>query len=648
MRNHNPIVIEEFNGYWNRGDTETCPPNLQTEFINMRFLESGIQTRNGLAPAVTTNTSILRIYPYFDASVGDGFLELRSDTKIYHVYGSIGSWTTFQVSNAIATMTDFGFISVNGRAYISPSTSGNLNGISGEFIYVYDGGGVNMMRKAAGTGPTTAEGAMAVANSATAGNVEAGIHVFGVVYETNSGFLTQIGPSSAYPTYTADGTHKADLSAIPIFGGGGGSLITKRHIVASKLIDPVTYNGDPSSYQLFFVTGGTISDNTTTTLTVNFFDSELTDDASHLLDLLSELPAVGGLGTYHNRMLGWDIGGPYGTSADGINICMISYAGEPEAMDAVNGFIEVPREGTGITYCQEYRDVLYVMKFNKIMAFNDNGDVPTAWPSAAIDQGLGCGKHGVAMVGIYGGTNIESFIMLNDQGIYAFTGNLTTPELSYKIKDYWRTISPGNINTGAIAAYNDSLNQVLYVVIPELNTVLIGDYSNGLSAEKIKWSKWTFDNSPKTILLFDKDNKLFIGFTSGVHYILSGATTDTYNGASAVKIPDPTISTAFLPSNEPDNNILHYGGVRLRIVGSGNAAGSSASVIPKLYSLDGSFTTTLATQLVTSGPGREYVALSNFITTLARLELKTTAVNDVMKINRIILYVKEMWANYPG
>src|SRR5882724_6921558 len=209
MRNHDPILIEDMNGYWNRGDIDTCPPEHFTEFINHKTIEGGFQTRDGVR-VVKASTSPLRIWPYPDSGVGDGYLELRADNKIYHVYGGISfgvpSFTVFQVSNAITGMTDFAFVSINGRAYISPCTSTNLGGLSGEFIYVYDGGGVNMMRKAAGTGPTTAEGAMTAANSATAGNVEAGIHVFGVVYETNSGFLTQIGPSTAYPTVNADGT----------------------------------------------------------------------------------------------------------------------------------------------------------------------------------------------------------------------------------------------------------------------------------------------------------------------------------------------------------------------------------------------------------------------------------------------------------
>lgn len=634
MRDHNPVILDEFNGLWARGDAEPCPVDCSTDFINLKFIESGFVTRDGLDIVLATATSVLRIYNYPDAPL-DGFLELRSDNKIYHHTGAIGSFNTFLVLGPITGMTDFAFVSINGRAYLSPTVNDNLGGLPGEFVYVYDGGQVNAARKAAGTAPTNAEGAMTAANSATAGNVEAGIHVFGVVYETNSGFLTQIGPDTL-PVVTADGTHKVDLAAIPIFGGGGGTLITKRHIVASKLIAPADYTGDTRSYQLFFVSGGTINDNTTTTLTVNFYDSELIEDASHLLDLRSTIPAVGGLGTYHNRMLAWDFDG-------GINICLVSAPGEPEAFDTVSGFIEIPREGTGISHCQEYRDILYVNRFDRTIAFNDNGDIPTSWPSATIDQGLGCGKHGLSTVSISaGGVNIESVIMVNDQGIHLFSGTFATPELSYKIKDYWLALPRSDIRTGKVSAFTNPVDQLIYVNIPSLNTVLIGDFANGMSANKIRWSKWVFGAIPNTMLLFDKDNKLFIGMPTGIHYINVGKTNDTISPSTAVAIPNPTMITALIgdETNQDDENIYHFGGVRVRVTGSG--------LLRATYiGLDGILTNVLAPITMGTTPGQMPFALANLMNERARLQLQTTAINETLKVNKIICFTKPIYSSYP-
>lgn len=639
MRDHEPVFVEEFNGLYLRGDGFPCPIDHSPEFVNYKFNQSGFQTRDGIDIFLAT-TSVLKYYYYPDAGAGDGYLVLKSDNKIYHLVGAIGAFVSFTVSNAIAGMTDFAFVSINGRAFISPTLNTNLSGLTGEFVYVYDGNQTTMMRKAAGTAPTTAEGALVPVNSATAGSVEAGVHVFGVVYETNSGFLTQIGPT-ILPTLTATGGKKVDLSAIPIFGGGGGTLITKRHIVASKLILAATYNAapDPKAYQLFFVPNGVIANNTATTLTIDFFDSQLIEDASHLLDLLSEIPAVGGLSTYHGRMIGWD-------TATNINEVLVSYADEPEAFDSVTGLLLVPKEGIGITRAQQYRDILYVFKNIKTYAFNDNGDVPTSWSSMVVDDGLGAGKEGVANVGTYGGINTEALILMNEQGVSLFTGLFNKPELTFKIRDYWLSLNRADIRTGKMAAYIDAINQLLYICNPAANMVIVGDFANGLHAETIRWSQWTFGLSPATIGLFDKDNKLVMGSATGLHYVNVSSTHDVINGTGSVKIPNPTYSTALVNNSDgtrpmDDENIYHYGGTRIRITGSGN-------VILTLKGLDNIVTSVLATLALGGSAGKEKVVLANMMNQRARLVLQTTAIDETVSVNQIILYVKPIYMSYPG
>jgi hypothetical protein len=216
---------------------------------------------------------------------------------------------------------------------------------------------------------------------------------------------------------------------------------------------------------------------------------------------------------------------------------------------------------------------------------------------------------------------------------------LNTPELTYVIKDYWKTVNTLNINVGNVAGYNDSLHQVLYIVIPDLNTILIGDYANGLTAEKIRWAKWQFGNTPKSILLFDKDNKLFFSTSTGVHYIHPGTTADTYNGASAVKIPNPTVVTALLPP-EGDDNLLHYGGVRFRITGTGN-------LLPVLFSMDGSITNTLATIALSATPGKEPFVLANLVSQRAKLQISTNVINETFNVNRLNLYTRGIYTSYP-
>jgi len=507
MRDHEPIVIEEFNGWYKRGDADSVPPDHFVDAINIDYIDSGFKSRNGIEPWIparsTGERDILRIYA-FSTDDNQGLLSLDTNGDIYFVVPSIPS-STFVLH--VDNMTDFGFVSINGFAYISPSTNDSEQGIDGEFVYVYDGTS-SPARKAAGVGPVNADGALAAANSATAGNVEAGIHIFGVVYETDSGFLTQIGPDTL-PTVTAPGNKKVDLSNIPV---SPSSFVVARHIVASKLIDPTLYTGDTRGYELFFVPDGAINDNTSTTLTVNFFDSELLESAAHLLEILSEIPAGGGLGTYHNRMIVWAIGG------EDYSLAYLSSPGEPEAINAVDGLITLPRNTKGITQCSEYRDILYVFKIDECNAYSDNGDVPSSWQQTIIDSEIGCAKHGMARMGEGYSTNIEYLLLASWQGVFIFNGTFQRPEFSYKIEDFWVNLDEDEVHF-LMEVHNDVKHQIFYINFPEDFLVLVGNYKNGFDAAHVRWSKYTFNVSPDSMTLFDNANELLIasqGNTTGL------------------------------------------------------------------------------------------------------------------------------------
>lgn len=494
MRNHNPVTIEEFNGLWARGGADSCPMDHFTDQNNIRYIESGFQTRDGLDPYQLIANPV-RMYQYNSGTSGlEGVIVLNNVGEIHHVVSGID----FLVMT-IASMTDFGFLEYNGRAYISPSSDAGPSGLSGEKLWVYLGDQVTPARVAAGAGPIDADGVMTSANSATVGDVEAGIHIFAVVYETNTGYLTSIGPDTL-SALTCTGGFSVDLASIPI---SPNAYVTKRHIIATKSIDPSLYTGNVRGYQFFFVASAVINDNTSTTLTVSFFDSELLEDASHLLDNFTSIPAGGGLGLYHNRLLLWD-------TATDISLVYVSAPGEPEAISQVDGLILLPNQGEGITHCAEYRDVLYIFKANTTSATSDNGNEPSSWPVQIVDNGVGCSKHGLAIVGEFGSINIEYLLVHNYSGIFVFNGTYTRPELSYKIKDLWLDFNQLEIIL-ASEFYNDVLHQMIYINIPSENMILMGDYSNGLDFKSIKWATWTFNVSPKTLSLIGKDQILLVG-----------------------------------------------------------------------------------------------------------------------------------------
>jgi len=88
-------------------------------------------------------------------------------------------------------------------------------------------------------------------------------------------------------------------------------------------------------------------------------------------------------------------------------------------------------------------------------------------------------------------------------------------------------------------------------------------------------------------------------------------------------------------------NIVHFGGIRIRVNGSGNLK-------PTLYSLDKIRSSILVPLVMVANTDIEPTRLCNFTSQRAILRLETTEFNDVMRVNRIIVYVKPMYTQFPG
>lgn len=489
MRDHQPITLDKFNGLWNRGNVEECPldhfsdcNNLQYESQNTFGSRFGLGRHQDVASPLS---NILRVYNYATSTNPNTLLVLTSGGNIYHV---IDATNIFGPILTIAAMTDFGFVPYGGRAYITPFTTevaGNLNrerGLTGEHVYVYLGAGV-AARKAGGT---NVAGTLTVANG-VAGLTDGGVHIFGVVNETDTGYLT---PPGALVAFTTAPNFSVDFTNVPV---SPDSFVVKRHIVASKVIQ--TYNGDVNGYDLFFVPGGEIPNNVATSLSnISFFDSDLLEDATHLKDNFSQIPAGVGMCIYHNRLCLW-------TEFDNTSIVRVSSEGEPEAINQITGLLTIPPDGNYITNAAELRDVLYVMKRNRTFSFVDNGEDPTSWPLTVVDAAMGCGVHGIGSVLDSGGSNIDYLLVGTYKGIAMFNGRYILPELTWKISAVWAAQ-----NFLARSRYtqilNDPVKECLYIVTTD-NDVLYGQYSNGFDPKNIRWSPWTFDVKVNSLALIN-------------------------------------------------------------------------------------------------------------------------------------------------
>ena len=88
-------------------------------------------------------------------------------------------------------------------------------------------------------------------------------------------------------------------------------------------------------------------------------------------------------------------------------------------------------------------------------------------------------------------------------------------------------------------------------------------------------------------------------------------------------------------------NISHFTAVRLRMNGFGN-------LLMTLYSADDIRSQTLVPLMLDTLTNIQPTRLANFNEQQAALELGTTEIYEYFRINRIIIFSKEIYTSYPG
>lgn len=89
------------------------------------------------------------------------------------------------------------------------------------------------------------------------------------------------------------------------------------------------------------------------------------------------------------------------------------------------------------------------------------------------------------------------------------------------------------------------------------------------------------------------------------------------------------------------DNIVHYTSVRMRIVGSGN-------LDMTMYSQDEIYSSTLIPFPMTAATNIRPTRLMNFQHQRAYLKGSTDTINEWFKINKIVIYAKEVFTDYPN
>ena len=615
MASHRPITLRNLQGLWDRGENDSCPRDHLLDSLNMVFDGDDLKTRDGSTEQITL-AGIKRIFEYKRIGEASRYLILAADGKLYDSTDLVTPILT------IAAMTDFSFVNFFNRAYISPHD--RVSGLSGENVQVYDGTGV--ARVAAGAAPS---GSIITADGAS-GDIEAGTHLIAVAYESDSGYITVPGPT-LFDAYVAPGAKKCDLSTVPTGPAG----IAKRHILATKSI--ASYDGNQTGYVFYFVPGATITDNVTTTITIDFFDANLISDATYLFDQLTTLPAGLGLCELDGRLVLW--------GADGLeSIVYISKAGEPESINSVDGFMVVdPTEAGIVTNCFGFRGSLVVCKKRRLYQATPTSSNAGYWPWISIDRGKGTTVFGLANIIDSRGTNLDYAIIADQSGVYLFDGVVREPDLTWKIRDFWRDRLNQTV-LEVIQVAVDPVAKCIYIAVPldsatEPTYILTGDFQNGLNHEKIRWLLWEFPVKCTSILVQEdatlEHPVLSYGSSEGNIYSIDSAVTSD----DSVAIPDPMIKTSLL-HRWKDGTIHHFDRGAFRVQGSGNLDISVGG-------LDDQNTTNLALIALAANPGFAEHRHINYEGERMYIKMSTNAIGETFTFSRLSVGAAFKWASRP-
>lgn len=669
LEEYEKISITSFKGLFLRGLDDTCPPDHSTIAQNLRYNRGGEAfTRDGLVSSLPTTSTISRMFP---ATFGHGGLTiiLTCDGA-----GNIYRSDTGGVLLSITGMIDFAAINVFSYCLISPilKTPTTTNP-----VYIWSGfqvGGSDLVpiRPAAGVGPGLG---MTAVEGTIAGNCSPGVHQIAVSFITNTGYTTQPGPLGSpsppvaeNPTFTAvsvtsTGGLTIIISNIPI---GPSDTIARQILLTQADQDLFFYAGGQIWNGSALISwDGIIHDNTTTSITISFFDTDLAVSADALFDLLPSIPGgtysfIAGMAFYHGRVFYW--GGEF-------NLVRVTSPGSAETIDNVAGFIQLPDQfdGNNVTNSCTLQDVLYFFKNPGIFSVTDNGGDPDTWVIITIDAGVGCSSAtalGTINLAAPANTQNQVALITDPGGIYLFNGAVVQPPLTWKINDLWNTIVQYTSLTDYTGLTNsiligtriaiDPYSKLIYIVVlgnvafaPNYYyypNVLVADYNDGLDSQNIKWSIWVFTAFTAPIgdigmMIYNESTELAyrfrIAFGNTIYKILPGATDDF--GSPIVCV---WRSALLAPNNSLGAlNIFRF--LRARLPYYDNLS-------IRLFAEDGAFTQSIPGFNTPYTPGRDLTREFNFMDEKCEVQICCNALNGGFTLQRLDVFGKARFNMRPS
>jgi hypothetical protein len=529
-------------------------------------------------------------------------------------------------------------INTYGRVYISPLTDIGtpLDDASNGFIWLYDG---TTARLSGGIAADLTTGPTAVVDTILPGYGTPGQHLFAVLFETDTGFLTPPPDPSTWINFTTAGSVLVQMNDIPL----GPTECVARIIIATRTI--VTYDGIPENWEMF--QAYRIPDNTTTFQAWDLIDSGLVDSVDYLLDIYDRIPACNRISVYGSRLM---YNGPHTDPS----LVIVSRPSDPETSSKGEDYLQKPDGSPEDIYVgRELRDVYYIFKENSTWATRENPDqAVNAWPIELIDSGIGCSPFGIGEVMANTGSLIlDNFLVVGLTGAYIFSGTYSKEPISRNIQPAFtcRTYTSRS-KTKYLRLVIDPVRRLFFILLPLINddpalntaVLYVGNYFNGLSPDTIKWATWdegvTIINS---IQVYPSPEQLYFPCLTIVYPQATGVHYELLQGNSNA-IPAPSWSYVTGYNTNPEGALYTFATVRVRALGiplSGDEPPATPAVLNIGYGALDSLSIVTTEQLtIVAKPGKFYTSLLNVVGEKIRISLSG---NFYFMISKLVLFVSE-------
>lgn len=560
LRDYRLGRITDFKGWWSLVDPTDIPRSYARYARNCKYIPGKVGSREGFSPLFTPAALAVNLYNWITSSF-NALLSYEGST----VRARLIDGGTYNSPQDLFTQTGKGLsVAESGlRTYLTVFDS---NGLGAGQVRVADAttGIIAYVDKAFG-GPFSATTSV---TSLGAGNCSPGIHNFGFVYRTRTGFMGRFCPNNGVAFQPVQ---------YQVAATGSGSLnmaVTTTFRSDVELIQPIMTTADNLEKYYFVPNAGAgIIPNglsQTVNLAINIADDVLVQDLEDATDYdLQMTQTAGGSGPIFPSVVK-AVGNRVAYVCD--NVVYISAAGKPQSIAQDLNAVQLPGN-LRVTTIEPLRGVYYLFGPHWTFSVTEvESQDPVAWPPTHIDSAIGTlSPHGVCPAS-------RGMLWVADTaGLFLFSGEYPDRPISYRNQAEWKRINWA-------AAYNvevkdDYINQRVYVAAPlDNNTsrshILVWDYTNGRDPESVQFSLWDYNDTAWTVGGIcivqnptTRKQEFWVAAGTGAGKVLR--MDSTVRNDDTVPIVSE-YETALLPTDSERDLWNMLAAMRLRLLGNGN------------------------------------------------------------------------------